>query len=161
MFLEWYRLDLPERIGGQRIDVPTFNAFEGLERADVALVLAATLAIVIAGAVLAGVLAKSPAPGITLIAVCLFALAVVIYRGVISSPARVFLGAEVDVTLRFGWFIALVASVLMAVGALLAYRAGPRLQLEAVESDEEDTPATEPPPRDGSLRARTSQPLAG
>jgi hypothetical protein len=143
MFLNWYKLDLPERVGGREVDIPTFNAFEGLERADVALVVAAVVAMVIAGAVLARVLSDSPAPGICLLLVCLFALAVVIYRGV-SRPTRALFGGEVDTSLQFGWFLALVAAALMAIGALLVYRAGPRLQLEALELDEEDRPGESP-----------------
>src|ERR687893_561879 len=49
MFLDWYKLDLPERVAGRQIDVPTFTAFEGLERSDVALVIAAVLALAFAG----------------------------------------------------------------------------------------------------------------
>jgi hypothetical protein len=139
MFLDWYRLDLPRQVGGREVDIPAYNAFEGLQRADVALVVAAVLAVIIAGLVLAGVLANSPAPGISLVVVCWFALAVVIYRGV-SRPTRAFFGGEVDTTLRFGWFLALVAAAFMAVAAVLVYRAGPRLQLEALELDEEDRP---------------------
>jgi hypothetical protein len=141
MFLDWYKLDLPGQIRGREIDVPTFNAFEGLQRSDVALVIAAGLAILIAGVILARVLADSPAPGIALTAVGVFALAVVIYRGS-SRPARLFFGGEVDMTLQFGWFIALIAAAAMALGGVLAYRAGPRLELEA-ELDEEK-PAGEP-----------------
>jgi hypothetical protein len=143
MFLDWYKLDLPERIGGREIDVPTFNAFEGLERADVALVVAAALAIIVAGVVLAGVLANSPGPGIALVLVSLFALAVLIYRGT-SRPARLLFGGPVDTTLMFGWFVGLAAALLMVIGALLVYRAGPRLQLEPAEVDEEQGPGTEP-----------------
>jgi hypothetical protein len=74
-------LDLPERIQNADAKLRTFNAFEGLERADVAIVVAAGLAIVIAALVMAGILASSPAPGIALLLVGLFALAVVLYRG--------------------------------------------------------------------------------
>jgi hypothetical protein len=142
MFLDWYKLDLPEQIQGREIDVPTFNAFEGLERSDVALVVAAGLAILVAGVILAGVLASSPAPGIALTAIGLFALAVVIYRGS-SSPGRLLFGGEVGTTLQFGWFVGLVAAALMALGGVLAYRAGPRLQFEEVELEEEEEPPGE------------------
>jgi hypothetical protein len=137
MFLDWYKLELPEQTrGGREIDVPTFNAFEGLERSDVALVVAAGLAILVAGVILAGVLANSPWPGVALSAIGLFALAVVIYRGT-SSPVRLLFGVEVGTTLEVGWYVGLVGAASMAVGGLLAYRAGPHLQLEEVELEEE------------------------
>ena len=137
MFLTWYRLDLPERVGQQEIDVPSFNAFEGLERADVAILLAAIVALLIAGAIVARMFANSPAPGLGLLGAGLFALAVVIYRGS-SRPARLLFGDEVDTTLRFGWYVALVASASIALFGLLAYLAGPRLQLEDEEYDEDE-----------------------
>src|ERR687896_279194 len=84
MFLDWYKLDLPERVAGRQIDVPTFTAFEGLERSDVALVIAAVLALAFAGMLLAKVLSDSPAPALALLAAGFFALAVVVYHR--SSP---------------------------------------------------------------------------
>jgi hypothetical protein len=157
MFLDWYRLDLPERIRGREIDVPSFNAFEGLERSDVALVVAAGLAILVAGVILARVLANSPWPGVALTVIGFFALAVVIYRGS-SSPVRLLFGVEIGTTLQVGWFVGLVAAGSMALGGLLAYRAGPRLQLEEVEPEEEE-PAErrdrrEAEPRGEAARAR-------
>jgi hypothetical protein len=133
LFLEWYTLELPESVPEPRADLPTFTGFEGLERADVAIVLAAALAIVIALSALAGVLANSPAPGISLVAVGVFALAVVVYRGVISPPGFVFLGVDFDMTVSFGWFASLAASLLMTGGGVLTYMAGPRLEFEAEE----------------------------
>ena len=140
MFLDWYRLDLPERIAGRDIDVPTFSAFEGLERSDVALVLAAVLALAIAGLLLARVLADSPLPGLALLGAGLFALAVVVYRGS-SRPARFVFGQEVDTVLQVGWYLALASAAAMALAGLLAYLAGPRLQLEV---DEEEESGAEP-----------------
>jgi hypothetical protein len=137
MFLDWYKLDLPERVAGREIDVPTFTAFEGLERSDVALVIAAVLALVFAGMLLARVMSDSPAPALALLGAGLFALAVVVYRGS-SRPGRLLLGQEVDTTLQFGWYLALVASAAIAVAGLLAYLAGPRLQLDFDEFDEEE-----------------------
>jgi hypothetical protein len=136
MFLDWYKLDLPEQTRGREIAVPAFNAFEGLERSDVALVVAAGLAILVAGAILAGILANSPWPGVGLSAIGFFALAVVIYRGS-SSPVRLLFGVEIGTTLEVGWYVGLVGAASMAVGGLLAYSAGPRLQLEEVELEEE------------------------
>jgi hypothetical protein len=141
MFLDWYRLDLPERIAGRPIEVPTFNAFEGLERSDVALVIAAALALLFAGMLLARSLSDSPAPGLALLAAGLFALAVVVYRGS-SRPGRLLLGQEVDTTLQFGWYLALVAAVAIALSGLLAYLGGPRLQLDF---DEEEEPGADAP----------------
>jgi hypothetical protein len=143
MLLDWYRLDLPERLGGREIEVPTFNAFEGLERADVALVVAAALALLFAGVVLAGMLRDSPAPGLVLLGAGLFAVAVVVYRGS-SRPGRILFGGEVDTMLQFGWWLALVASVVLAVAGLLAYLAGPRLQLEDEELEDEGEPGRQP-----------------
>jgi len=98
MFLDWYKLDLPERVAGRQIDVPTFTAFEGLERSDVALVIAAVLALAFAGMLLARVMSESPAPALALLGAGLFALAVVVYRGS-SRPGRLLFGQEVDTTL--------------------------------------------------------------
>ena len=142
MFLDWYRLDLPERVGSQEIDVPTYNAFEGLERADVAILLAAVAALVLAAVLLARVLADSPWPGLALLGAGLFALAVVIYRGS-SRPGRLLFGQEVDTTLRLGWYLALLAAASLALCGLLAYLAGPRLQLEDEEFDEDQEPGAE------------------
>jgi hypothetical protein len=140
MLLDWYKLDLPEQVGGREIDAPTFNAFEGLERADVALVVAAVLALIFAGVLLTRVLVTSPAPGLGLLGAGVFALAVVIYRGT-SRPTRPFFaGGEVDTTLAIGWYISLVAALLLALGGLLAYLAGPRLQLEPEEFEEDEEP---------------------
>jgi hypothetical protein len=132
LFADWYRLDLPSQVGGREIDVPTFNAFEGLERSDVALVLAAAAALILAGLIYAGVLASSPAPGLLLIGAGFFAFAVVVYRGS-SRPARILAGEEVDTTLRAGWYVAFAAAAAMTVAGLLAYLAGPRLKLEPDE----------------------------
>ncbi len=130
MFLDWYRADLPSQIGGRAINVPTYNAFEALERSDVYLVVTAALTLIVAGLLLARVSAESPVPALVLVATGLFALALVIYRGT-SRPARQFFGSEIDMTLRLGWFIALLAAASMALGGVLAYLAGPRLRLEA------------------------------
>jgi hypothetical protein len=130
MFLEWYALDLPDGIPNPG-DLPTFTAFEGLQRADVAIVVAAGVAILIAGLVLAGVLVRSPAPGIALMLVGLFGL----YRGIISPPGFVLLGLNLELKVRFGWFVSLVAALLMVIGGLLAYLGGPRVQLAAGESE--------------------------
>src|SRR3989442_8660590 len=135
LFLDWYRLDLPSRVGGRAIHVPTYNAFEGLDRSDVYLVVAAAVAFLFAAMLLARVLADSPAPALLVLTAGLFALAVVIYRGT-SRPARPFFGPTVGTTLRFGWVIALVAAGAIALAGLLAYLAGPRLKLE-LEEDEE------------------------
>jgi hypothetical protein len=140
LFLDWYELDLPEQVRGREIDAPTFNAFEGLERADIALVVAGVLALIFAGVLLARVLANSPAPGLALLGAGVFALAVVIYRGT-SRPTRPFFGGgEVDTTLAVGWYISLVAAAVLALAGLLAYLAGPRLQLEPEEFEEAEEP---------------------
>jgi hypothetical protein len=134
MFLEWYTLDLPERIRDPEADLPTFTGFEGLKRADVALVAAAGLGVIIAGLVFAGILANSPAPGVALVLVSLFALAVVLYRGVISPPGLVLFGVGLEMQVSFGWFVSLVAAVVMVVGGLLTYLGGPHLEFEGGEA---------------------------
>jgi hypothetical protein len=135
MFLEWYTLDLPARVREPAVDLPTFTGFEGLKRADVAIVVAAGLAIVVAALVVAAILAESPAPGLALVAVSLFALAVVLYRGVISPPGLAFLGVNLEMEVSFGWFVGLIAAVVMVVAGLLTYLGGPRLQFAAGESE--------------------------
>jgi hypothetical protein len=131
MFLEWYTLEPPEGIPNPRLELPTFTAFEALERADVAIVVAAAFAVAIAVAVVTGVLASPSASDVALIAVSLFALAVVLYRGVISPPGPAILGVDFDMKVSFGWFIGLAASLLMTVAGVLTYLAGPRLKFEA------------------------------
>jgi hypothetical protein len=118
MFLQWYTLELPDRIREPETDLPTFTAFEGLKRADVAIVIAAGLVILLAGLVLAEVIANSPAPGIALLVVALFGLAVILYRGVISPPGLAFLGVDLEMKVSYGWFVSLGASLLTVVGAL-------------------------------------------
>jgi hypothetical protein len=144
MFLEWYTIDLPEGTPELDGDLPTFTAFEGLERADVAIVVAAGLAVIVAGLVLAGVLASSPAPGLALVALSLFALAVVLYRGVISPPGLAFLGLDLELEASFGWFISVAAAALILVGALLTYLSGPRLEFAPAEALEREEPSGEP-----------------
>ena len=143
MLLDWYKLDLPGTVDGQEVDIPSFNAFEGLERSDFFLVGMAVLALIFAGMLIARVLADSPWPGLALLGVGVLALAVVVYRGS-SRPVRPFFGGEIDTTLQIGWFVALVAAALIALGGLLAYLAGPRLELEDDEFEEDEEPAAEP-----------------
>ena len=135
MFLAWYALDIPAAVGGRTADAPTLNAFEGLQRADVALLALAILALIFAGLILARVLASSPAPGLALVGAGLLALAVVIYRGH-SRPVRPFFGGEVGTTLAFGWYVSLAAAAVIAIAGLLAYLAGPRITFESDEPDE-------------------------
>jgi hypothetical protein len=148
LFLDWYKLDLPERIQGREIAVPSYNAFEGLERADVALAIAAALGLILAALILARVMADSPLPGLALLGVALFALAVVIYRGTNRPPREIF-GGEVDTTLQFGWFVSLVAAGLLAIAGLWAYLAGPRLDLEGFALEEDEEPERTEEPREG------------
>jgi hypothetical protein len=135
MFLEWYTLDLPERIRQPEADLPTFTGFEGLKRADVAIVVAAAIVIVVAGLVLAALVANSPAPGIALAVVSLFALGVVLYRGIISPPGLAFFGVDLELEVSFGWFVGLVAAVVMVVGGVLVYLGGPHLELAPADED--------------------------
>jgi hypothetical protein len=145
MFLEWYTLELPERIRNPPEDLPTFTGFEGLKRADVAVVVAAGLAVIVAGLVLAGIMASSPAPGVALFLVSLFGLAVVLYRGVISPPGLALFGVDLEMNVSFGWFMSLVAAVVMVIGGVLVYLGGPRLELAPAEEDA----APEEPSADG------------
>jgi hypothetical protein len=126
MFLEWYTLELPERVRRPEVELPSLDAFEALERADVAVVVAAGLAIIIAGIVLARVVASSLALGIALTAVGLLGLAVVIYRGIISPPGFVLFRVDLETQVGFGWFVAVAAAALIVVGGLLTCLAGPR-----------------------------------
>jgi hypothetical protein len=137
MFLEWYALKLPSPGGRAAISGPTYNAFEVLERSDVYLVVAAAVGILFAGLLLARVLSDSAAPALLLLLAGLFALALVFYRG-ISRPFEQVGGSQIDTTLRFGWFIALLAAGSMALAGLLAY-----LGWLEVHKDEDTAPQPE------------------
>jgi hypothetical protein len=150
MFLDWYKLDLPSRIGGRSINIPTYNAFEGLKHSDVYLVIAASLGILFAAILIARLLVDSPAPAVLLLLAALFVLALIIYRGT-SRPGKLVFGASVDTTLQFGWFIALLAAAGMTIAGVLAYLAGPRLQLEPDEFEDEEE--EEAAPERGSARS--------
>jgi hypothetical protein len=149
MFLEWYTIDVPERVQERAGDLPTFTGFEGLKRADVAIVVAAAIVIIVAGLVLAGLVANSPAPGIAVALVSLFALAVVLYRGIISPPGLAFFGLDLELEVSFGWFVGLVAAVVMVAAGVLVYLGGPRLELAPPE---EEGAAREEQAPDGTSR---------
>jgi hypothetical protein len=157
MFLDWYKLDLPSQIGNRSINVPTYNAFEGLKHSDVYLVIAASLGILFAVLLIARVLTESPAPAVLLLLAALFVLAVVIYRGT-SRPARLVFGTSVDMNLQFGWFIALLAAIGMTVAGVLAYLAGPRLQLESDEFEDEEEEEPEHGPARSASTAEEPRP---
>ncbi len=149
MFLDWYALDVPSRVGGREIDAPAFNAFEGLDRSDVVLVVAALLALLFTGLLLARILASSPMPGLGLLGAGILMLAVVLYRGT-SRPTRPFFGGtRADTTLEIGWYIGLVAAGLIALGGVLAYLAGPRLALADEEFDDGVDEPSRPNSREG------------
>jgi hypothetical protein len=133
MFLDWYRLDLPARLQRPGVDIPSYDAFEGLERSDAALLVAAALALVLAAVMVAGLLARSAAQALLLAAAGLFALAVVVYRG-LNSPPQLIFGVEFDTTLRVGWFVALVAAAVVSIAGVLTYIAGPRLEREDADA---------------------------
>jgi hypothetical protein len=152
MFLDWYKLDLPSQIGGRSINIPTYNAFEGLKHSDVYLVIAASLGILLGILLIARVLTESPAPAVLLLLAALFVLALVIYRGT-SRPGKLLFGQSIDTTLQFGWFIALLAAIGMTIAGVLAYLAGPRLQLEADEFEDEEEEAE---PEHGSARSAST-----
>jgi ABC-type transport system involved in cytochrome c biogenesis permease subunit len=121
MFLDWYRVDLPQRLQRPGLTPPSFNAFEGLERTDVGILILAVFALVVALAMLADAVPRSQLPALALLGAGLLLVAVLAYRGV-DRPPQLILGVEFDTTLRAGWFIALVASLAIAVAGLLALR---------------------------------------
>jgi hypothetical protein len=137
MFLDWYKLDLPERLQRPGTEVPSYDAFEGLERADTALLIVALLALAVAVVMAIGVMAGSPLPALALLGAGLLALAIVVYRGV-DSPPQLILGVEFGTTLRAGWFLALASAIVVSVAGLFTYLAGPRLEFE--DDDEEPAP---------------------
>ena len=150
MFLDWYALDLPSQVGGRETDAPTLNAFEGLERSDVALVVAAAVALICAIALLAGKLAESPLPALVLLGAGACLLLAVLYRGTSRPIIPFFAGEEVDTVLAFGWFVALAAAGLVTLGGVWAYLAGPRLEFEDDEGEWEEDEASSPRPDQGS-----------
>jgi hypothetical protein len=138
MFLDWYRLDLPARLRRPGTEVPSYDAFEGLERADVALVVAAAVALLLAAVMFAGLLARSAAPALALLAAGVLALAIVLYRG-INRPPQLICGGEFDTTLRLGGLVAPAAAAVVSLAGVLTYLAGPRIEL-ALEDDESPPP---------------------
>lgn len=138
MFLDWYTLDLPAKVGGREIEVPTYNAFQGLERADVALVAAAMLALLVSVALWSGFWAESPLPALALLTAGGFLALLVIYRGTSRPSFPFFGGGPVDTVVAFGWFVALTAAAAIALCGVWAYLTGPRLQFEGRAGDWEN-----------------------
>ena|SRR5215211_9204 len=153
LFLDWYRPDLPSYVGRRASNVPTFNAFEALERSDVYLVVTAVVTLIVAGLLLASVWPASPAPGLVLGVTSLFALALVIYRGT-SRPDYLGFGPLVDMTLQVGWFIALLAAASMVCGAVLAVLAGPRFQVGRETFERDQQTDVDPSPSGQAVRKR-------
>jgi CDP-diglyceride synthetase len=140
LFLHWYQLDLPSHNlrTGKPINAPTYTAFQGLEHSDVYLAVAAGVAVLFALLLVARVLSSSPAPALLTLLAGLFALALVVYRGS-SSPEKLFFRSYVGTTLQYGWFVALAAAAALVLAGLLAYLAGPRLNLELASEEDEET----------------------
>jgi hypothetical protein len=121
LFLDWYQLDLPPQ-GGREREGPTFTAWDGLERTDVYLFVIAILALIGAAVLIGNWIRDSNAAQITVLLLGLAALFLVLYRG-LNAPERVIFGVQLDSSLQFGWFLALVAAALIAIGGGVALAA--------------------------------------
>ena len=112
LVLPWYKDDvdgnLPEQVRSG-VDLDTYTAFSGLERTDVLLAIVAIAAIAAAAAALTpilrdlGLLGWTPAIGVA-------AALLVIYRGSERPEPKAF---AVGVSLQFGWYLALLSSLVV------------------------------------------------
>jgi hypothetical protein len=143
LFMTWYQLD----VAGGGENVPTYNAFELLERTDIYIVILCALAPAVAAAGYLPALRRFGLGQWGLTAVGALAALLVIYRGS-ERPKLLVFGQQLDTTLEYGWYISLLAGIAMAAGGVWALSGRPRRP----PSDEDEFGDEEPesgaaPPR--------------
>jgi hypothetical protein len=114
LFLDWYQLQLPSQ-GGQDRPGPTFDAWAGLGRTDVLLLAVGIAAVACAVLLYGGWVRRSNLVQAAVLLLGLGAVVLVLYRG-LNAPTRVIFGVELETTLQIGWFVAVLASGMIAVG---------------------------------------------
>jgi hypothetical protein len=143
LFLDWYQLELPPE-GGRERTGPSLNAWDGLKRTDIYLLVISIGALLAAVVLVANWIRESNAAQITVLLLGLAALFLVLYRG-LNAPERVIFGVPLDTSLQIGWFLALISSGLIAVGGALAMERRPAGEGRA-ERAEPAEPAGPGPP---------------
>jgi hypothetical protein len=147
LFLNWYQLDVP----GGGSDLPTYNAFERLERSDIYLVILCAAALAVAAGGFLPAMRRFGLGQWGLTVVGALAALLVIYRGS-ERPKLLVFGQQLDTTLQYGWYISLLASLAVAAGGVWALSGRPRrppseedeLEDEGRESEPAPPPAEEP-----------------
>jgi len=116
LFLPWYGVKI-EGGGGASISLDeTGNAWEFFSFIDILLFLAAAAVIGIVVARASGVLPPMPAPpGLIILGAGALALLLVLFR-LLSTPAPDGLPEQIELTRKFGVFVALLAAGAMAYG---------------------------------------------
>ncbi|MGH2840444.1 MAG: hypothetical protein ACRDKY_06425 [Solirubrobacteraceae bacterium] len=115
LFLPWYGIKI-EGLGASVSLDETGNAWELLSFVDILLFLAAAAAIALIAARLAGALPALPAPpSLIVLGAGALALALVLFR-LIFTPEPDGLPEQIDLTRKFGIFVALLAAAGVAYG---------------------------------------------
>ena len=132
-------------------------AFSGLERTDVLLAIVAIAAIAAAAAALTPILRDLGLLGWTLSAIGVAAALLVIYRG--SERPEPKAALPIETSLQFGWYLALLSSLVVVAGGVVALRKRPRRP----RADEDDDWLDEEDEEDERERAGRAggEPAAG
>ena len=148
MFLNWYKLDVTG--GGE--NVPTYNAFELLERTDIYIVILCAAAPAVAAAGFMPAMRRFGLGQWGLTAVGALAVLLVIYRGS-ERPKLLVFGQQLDTTLQVGWYVSLLMGLVMAAGGVWALSGRPRRPPEEDELADEESEAEAAQPRAEEPRA--------
>jgi hypothetical protein len=150
LFLTWYQLD----VSGGGENVPTYNAFELLERTDIYIVIICALAPAVAAVGYLPAMRRYGLGQWGLTAVGALAVLLVIYRGS-ERPKLLVFGQQLDTTLEFGWYLSLLAAIVMAAGGVWALSGRPRRppSEEEEEFGDEESESGAAPPRAEEPRA--------
>lgn len=112
VFLPWY--DTGNRFGNIDGQHGSLSAWDSLEVIRILLLLAAIAPFVLASIVARGQALSWPRGELTMV-IALTALTIVLVRGLIVKPGE----PEGQISLQFGWIVAVLASLLILAGALL------------------------------------------
>jgi hypothetical protein len=151
LFLTWYQLD----VAGGGENVPTYNAFELLERSDIYIVILCAAAPAVAAAGFLPAMRRFGLGQWGLTAVGALAALLVIYRGS-ERPQLLVFGQLLDTTLEYGWYLSLLAAIAMAAGGVWALSGRPRRP--PAEDEEDEFGDGEPESEAAPPRAEEPQP---